>query len=267
MNEDLRFFGATKGKTPFYVTLAGVTHPDPNYHITRSSSRVAVMEYVVEGEGYVWGNGKRVHVEKDTVYLLLCGFDHDYYSDAENPFRKIFLNVSGEDCMNLIRSYGLADRNFFDGRGLLPLFERIPRLIAEERDEIEIQGALQGLFVELLSRLSLAGSESEHSEEALALKHYLDLHPERTVTAEELAATVFRSRDYCQKLFRREFGVTPYAYQLNQRMQKAKTLLADTHLSVGEIAEVLGYSDLHYFSNLFVQKCGCRPLAYRKAKR
>ncbi|MBQ2390296.1 MAG: AraC family transcriptional regulator, partial [Clostridia bacterium] len=34
-----------------------------------------------------------------------------------------------------------------------------------------------------------------------------------------------------------------------------------------EIAEKLGYNDIHYFSNLFQKKCGYRPSSYRKASK
>ena len=132
--------------------------------------------------------------------------------------------------------------------------------------ENEIQAALQGLFVEILARLSYAQAESGYSDEAVKLQNFLNANLDRIVSTKELAAEIYRSPDYCQKLFRREFGVTPYAYQLDRKMQIAKALLTDTTRSVGEIAESLGYSDLHYFSNLFMEKCGCRPLRYRKTR-
>ena len=99
------------------------------------------------------------------------------------------------------------------------------------------------------------------------LKNYLDSHQERIVSADELAKNIFRSKDYCLKLFRREFHITPYAYQIERKMETAKSLLADTHISIGDIAEKLGYSDIHYFSNLFQKKCGCRPSEYRKSRK
>ena len=89
------------------------------------------------------------------------------------------------------------------------------------------------------------------SKEALALKKLLDANPHRSVSAKELSKTIFRSPDYCRKLFFRSFGITPYAYQLEQKTERAKILLRETSLSVGEVAGEVGYEDLHYFSNFF----------------
>lgn len=264
MNEDLKFFSLSKEEVPYYISLAGVTYADSTYRITRAVSKVAVIEYVTEGEGYVWHNGVMHPVGKDTIYFLSQGDMHDYYSDSSNPFTKIFMNVSGVFCERLTAAYGLSGKHFFSGKGMKHLFEKIPMLIHSALPENEIQAALQGLFVEILARLSYAQAESGYSDEAVKLQNFLNANLDRIVSTKELAAEIYRSPDYCQKLFRREFGVTPYAYQLERKMQIAKALLTDTTRSVGEIAESLGYSDLHYFSNLFKEKCGCRPLRYRK---
>lgn len=267
MNEFLKPFACNDKKRPFYISLAGVTYPSPTYHITRTNADTFVIEYVTDGTGYVLADGKMNYVGKDTVYLLMAGEKHDYYADSEDPFNKIFLNISGEFCKQLILAYGLSGKHFFDGSGLKHAFEKIVEVISSEMPDSEMQTVLQGIFVEIISKLSVTVAENKHSEEALKLKNYLDSNISRLVSAGELAKTIFRSQDYCQKLFSREFGITPYAYQLERKIQTAKSLLADTDLSVGEIAEKLGYTDIHYFSNLFQKKCGCRPTEYRKSRR
>lgn len=267
MNEYLKSFIDFKDKSPFYIKLAGITFPDPTYHITRANANVAVIEYVLEGEGYVTIDETTHPVCKNTIYFLPQGKRHDYFSSSEHPFKKIFLNVSGDFCNQLLLSYGLTGKYFFRNIKLRPVFEKIPAIIQSNRSEGEMQSALQGLFIEILSSLSIAQAESTADQEALKLKSYLDNNLHRMISTKEVADSIFRSQDYCQKLFLREFGTTPYAYQLEQKIQTAKTLLADTSLSIQEIGEKIGYPDSHYFSNLFLKKCGCRPSAYRKSKR
>ena len=254
-------------KMPFYITLAGITYPDPAYHITRSHSDVFVIEYILDGDGYVTVNGETNHVYKDMIYFLHSGEQHDYYSDSDKPFTKIFMNVSGEFCERLVLAYSLKGKYFFSRSDLRPAFEKIIAILRSNSSDDEMNSSLQGLFVEILSKLSVALAEATHSDEALILKKYLDTNDHRLISTKELAKLIFRSQDYCQKLFRHEFHITPYAYQLERKMQTAKFLLADTNMSIGEIAGKLGYSDIHYFSNLFQKKCGCRPSAYRKSRR
>ncbi|MBE6631303.1 MAG: AraC family transcriptional regulator [Ruminococcaceae bacterium] len=265
--EFVKAFYPTDTEAPIHIELAGISYPDPKYHIRRNISNIWVIEYVLEGIGYV-KHGNKVHqVTKDTIYLLHKGEPHNYYSDTDEPFSKIFLNVRGSICEQLISSHGLSNEYFFDGSGVKNSFEKILSVINSDDSDNEKQSTLQGIFIEILSRISKVHYESMHSEEALKLKDYLDSNLSGIVSAKELAQIIFRSPDYCLKLFKREFGITPYAYQLERKMQVAKSLLSDTHMSVGEIASTLGYSDLHYFSNLFKEKCGCRPLTYRKKER
>lgn len=266
MNEFLKSFAYTDEETPLYIQLAGITYPDPTYRITRNASEVSVIEYVTDGEGFVMLDGRARRVSADTVYFLPRGEDHCYYADRKNPFTKIFLNVSGGLAEYLRLSYGLSEIRFFDGVGLRPRFEKILEAVRSDMSEFEMQASLQGIFVGILSALAFGLRNAGYTKDALKLKNYVDSHAERIVSTAELAEVIFRSPDYSQKLFVREFGITPYAYQLERKMKIARSLLADTQLPVGDIAERLGYGDIHYFSNLFYKKCGERPLAYRKSK-
>ena len=96
------------------------------------------------------------------------------------------------------------------------------------------------------------------------MKIYLDQNVSRLVSVSELAGQIFRSPDYASKLFKRTYGVTPYAYLLKQKMELACRLLQSTALSVQEIASRLGYEDAHYFSGLFHRAVGQPPSSYRK---
>lgn len=267
MNEHLRSFDVSNVKAPIKIAMAGITYPDPNYYISRKSSECFVIEYVTAGEGQVLLDGKLSRVSGDSVYILFRNERHEYFADKKEPFTKIFLNVTGSMCDQLLLEYGISKRVFVGVSEIKPLFERIIEIIDSGTAECEMQAALQGILTEILSRLSSLLVMDKHSEEALELKNYLDRSLTKQVSAAELAGSIFRSKDYCQKLFYREFGITPYAYCLERKMQMAKALLTNTQSSIGEIAESLGYSDIHYFSNLFLKKCGERPLSYRKSKR
>jgi AraC-like DNA-binding protein len=64
--------------------------------------------------------------------------------------------------------------------------------------------------------------------------------------------------------FRQILGVPPSDFIIEQRLQNARQLLRDSTLTVDEIAESLGYSDVSYFSRQFKAKIGQAPLYYRK---
>ncbi|MBQ7822153.1 MAG: helix-turn-helix transcriptional regulator [Clostridia bacterium] len=264
MEELLHYFPPNIIHTLFYISLAGVTYPNPHYRIDQKFRNISVLEYVTSGKGYVLANGMIHEVGPDTIYFLRKGESHLYFSDTKDPFTKIFLNISGALSNLLSSMYNLEGVYFFNCTELRTTFEKIPEILHYDVNEIEKQIALQGVLVEILARLSYENAKNSYDSEANQLKSYIDSHPERLVSNSELASIIYRSPDYCQKLFRREFFDTPYAYQLKQKMIKAKYLLSNTQMPIGEIGKMLGYEDAQYFSNLFQSKCGCRPSAYRK---
>lgn len=71
------------------------------------------------------------------------------------------------------------------------------------------------------------------------------------------------SKDYFIKSFRKELGVTPVQFIINDKLMKSKLMLASTSMSVKEIAYSLGYTDTSYFVRLFKKHHQISPLQYR----
>lgn len=73
--------------------------------------------------------------------------------------------------------------------------------------------------------------------------------------------------NYASRLFHQQFGLSPHRYFMEQKIQLAKELLAETDHTVGEIADQLHMSSIHYFSLFFKQCTGYAPSDYRKLRR
>lgn len=75
--------------------------------------------------------------------------------------------------------------------------------------------------------------------------------------------------DYIRKLFKKEVGVTPAEYLLNERMKLAQQLLSSgisnrfSAYSVSQVAEACGYSEPLYFSRVFKKYFGVSPSEYK----
>ena len=244
--------------------MAGVSYCDGSYRIVRPASHITVMEYVLAGEGTVLRSGRAVPVGEDQIYILKRGEDHDYRSGAENPWKKIFLNIEGDLPVTLMQEYHIEDEWLFEDRELRPVFEAAAKALESGSESLQQQ--LCALVFYVISRLGTNGNRLEHTSEAIRLKNYLDNLTFRIVSNQELSAHIFRSPDYCVKLFRREYGLSPYDYQIRTKMRIARRLLRDTALTVSEIAQAVGYHDAKYFSGLFKQKCGVCPREYRKSE-
>jgi transcriptional regulator GlxA family with amidase domain len=88
--------------------------------------------------------------------------------------------------------------------------------------------------------------------------------PERTRSSQELADAVGLSFSQFARRFYKMFEMSPREFLLEQRVEKARVLLRESQMTVGEISEALGYRDVGYFSRQFKQKNGLSPLAERK---
>jgi transcriptional regulator GlxA family with amidase domain len=93
---------------------------------------------------------------------------------------------------------------------------------------------------------------------------YVEKHIDRPIRRSELAELVFLSETRFHYVFKNIVGVSPMAYVMNTRMRKAQMLLAQPTLSVTEIRERVGFSEIFHFSKTFTAAFGISPLQYRK---
>ena len=89
-------------------------------------------------------------------------------------------------------------------------------------------------------------------------------HYTESIAVAELARLEHLSESRFRELFRAAFGVSPGKYIIDLRMTLAVELLTNTDLTIAEIAESCGYSDVLYFCRLFSHKQGIPPARYRK---
>ena len=85
------------------------------------------------------------------------------------------------------------------------------------------------------------------------------------LTVDDLAAAAGLSRAHFSREFRRAFGVSPHAYLLTRRLERAATLLRTTDRSVAEICLSVGLLSVGSFTTSFTRAFGRSPTAYRAA--
>jgi two-component system response regulator YesN len=84
------------------------------------------------------------------------------------------------------------------------------------------------------------------------------------LSLQEIAGKVFLTPNYFAGIFKEKTGMTVMDCLTDIRMQKAKELLANTHLKSHEIAIRVGYADTKYFGQVFRKLTGHTPLEYRE---
>jgi len=87
---------------------------------------------------------------------------------------------------------------------------------------------------------------------------------DRRLTVAEMAATVGLSESWFAFVFKQTTGKTPLQWQLANRIDLAKTMLADSGMTVAGIAAQLGFSDQAHLTKAFRQITGETPGAWRR---
>jgi len=262
-NEDIyRIYQKSESKDLIHFTICGITYPDKGYKICRPASGIACIEYIEEGLGTVNIDGKVFIPAAGDSYFLMTGRDQYYYSSEDEPWKKIFVNLSGSLLDSLVEGYGIKDTAYFKG---LDISEEIREIIAlatdgdvDHTDEYVI--ILNRIFIKMRRHIK---EETEVYDIAAVMKDYINTQLTAKFSLDALCAMVDKSQSQVIKLFKRAYGVTPYAYILQKRIDFSKKLLTDTNLTVKQIAERLCFSDEYYFSNIFKKKTGASPSSFR----
>jgi transcriptional regulator GlxA family with amidase domain len=93
----------------------------------------------------------------------------------------------------------------------------------------------------------------------------LALLAERSVcSVRELAREMHLSPDRLQRLFKKEMGMLISGYLVEQRLQKAASLLRTSNLSIKEIAFDVGYEHHSSFTRAFENRFAQSPKDYRE---
>ncbi len=84
------------------------------------------------------------------------------------------------------------------------------------------------------------------------------------LTLKELSEKYFVNSAYLGQLFRKKYKCSFKDFLNQKRVDEAALLLRKTDLKIYQVAEQVGYRDVDYFVNKFIEAKGCTPAKYRK---
>jgi transcriptional regulator GlxA family with amidase domain len=99
------------------------------------------------------------------------------------------------------------------------------------------------------------------------VRDYVEAHLEDNIGLEELAGMAGLSTSHFGRAFKQSEGVSPHRYLLQCRVRHASGLLAETELSLSEIAIASGFADQSHFCRQFGKLVATTPSAYRWSMR
>ncbi|MCX7710002.1 MAG: AraC family transcriptional regulator [Clostridia bacterium] len=92
---------------------------------------------------------------------------------------------------------------------------------------------------------------------------YIQTHPGGILSLDKLSQIACLSRFHFCRLFKAVVGVSPYDYQIQTRIKKARGLLIERK-PIADIAMELGFADQSHFSRFFKRNTGVTPAGFVK---
>jgi len=143
------------------------------------------------------------------------------------------------------------------GKGVNAL--QADRLARLERELLEEHaGVASSVETPVQSRLSTL---------VIEIRKYIDEHYAENISLSDVADHVRLSSGYIGSIFKSQCGFSFRAFLRAVRVSKAKELMHDPRLNLSEIAQLVGYEDVNYFSQAFLVETGVRPSEYRGSGR
>ena len=105
------------------------------------------------------------------------------------------------------------------------------------------------------------GEKSKYVTEAL--NYIKDHYGEYDISVRKIAESLGLSEGHLSHIFKKETDYTINAYITRYRIRSAMKLLQNCRYKVYEVAEMVGYKDITYFSTIFKKIAGVTPSEYQ----
>lgn len=242
----------------------GYFHPSPKGNLSRSKD-CFVFYRNMQGTGLIKTvNGDFTLREKDAIIVrnadklsLSCADEWRYYSVffyAENlrlPLNSLFtlpLLEKEEEILNTLISL-LSSGEFLNGA--------------------KASAILQIFLCDFLSKIHATKNTDDSSPYAETMREtaqYIRENLTQPLSVESLAKRCSFSKNHFCSVFKSHFSVTPKAYILWAKLEKAKLLLKGTDMPVAEISDELCFYSPAHFAYAFKKQYGVTPMEYRKKR-
>lgn len=242
--------------------------------------------YTYRGDRIITTPDKTLFVNGKCLCFIHKDLIHKTSSITENPYECTQIKITEELAKCLQHSIGSAQFEqlftqivyFFEGTAQKKI-EQIIKNMEEEWKHFDeysdklLENLLYQLIVTCIrehsrknfpkQRTAFSSQETQNLlKEAI---RYVELHFRENPSLTETAQAVHISAPYLSKLFTDTLN-TSYSEFLNtKKINHAQKLLLNTQMSMVDIAVECGFSNSHYFSDVFKKTMGISPLKYRKA--
>lgn len=233
------------------------SHARYSYTDNRRGAPSHYIAYMWEGTGHLVGSDRTVDVETGAFLYIPKGYPYQSYWQGFPVVR--FDSYS-------FQSFPHSEAYTYPLQRIDPFpeaMEYLQKLTQDRRVTCTTIGLFYQLLGCLLQRME-AVPLSRHREIIARAESFMRSHESFLIPDVARHCGVSESGLYA--IFRAERGCTPLAAKHKIQVEKARTLLVTTDMSVENISDALGFSSTPYFRKVFEKETGKRPRDVRKER-
>ncbi|ANE46078.1 hypothetical protein SY83_07035 [Paenibacillus swuensis] len=221
--------------------------------------------YIWNGEGEIVLNGNKQRLGRHQCFLFRPGDRVDAWHHPERPLTVTYIHFSidsiTDEFPGLLSNHEFRTPFYFEA--YLERFVHVmtmKELNHHDEARLLLRLILLAFERECVSALSsLTRSNHPHYAVMTEIAALIRENPANVNSVAELAERAYLSPRYFSLKFKEVMGQTVERYIIEKRIERAELLLSTHGMSVGEVADALGYQNIYYFSKQFKKVRGISP--------
>ena len=240
-----------------WCTLVG--HWETRSHNLRNRSlSEMVLIYCQQGKGQFFHGAGAFSIEAGDVFCCFPMVLHGYQADKDEGWGIYWLHCKGSYPLELVQRAGfsaqcpilkLGQSAAVEGR-----FKELLQIARNHEAEVDWQAA------NALQRLLFEFNKNKAYLAANALESAMSYKDDNL---EEIALRAGYSKFHYCRLFKKQMGLSPWAYLTRLKINKARELLLGTQRSIKQVSAELKFENPDYFAKVFKEHTGVSPRNYR----
>lgn len=251
------------------IAEAGVTESHTGYRLERRCPRFHLLVFTLRGAGDVYSDANRRQVKREQLLLVPAGQPFGYVP-ARSPWEFVWFHLPDEECWSHLRGRGMQVRK----TAMTGPIERLSvDFLRESRGRGETAQKASSLYAELMALYihREIGDSDEVDDTGIGnllnqLWDKVGKDLKRDWTVELLAYEMGVSMSHLHRLVRQMYGTSPMKMVTRIRMERAQELLIMHDVSIGVVAELVGYRNQFAFAIAFKRFSGVTPGQFRKRR-
>ncbi|WII35795.1 AraC family transcriptional regulator [Paenibacillus thiaminolyticus] len=257
------------------ILFSGQAKTEPHHRIGPTVHEYYLVHSILSGKGIFVIRGQEYQLRSGDSFFIFPGEMVRYESDGEEPWQYSWVGFRGQEADRILAQIGVGPHvpvlQGYRHHRLNALLRNVTKALHRGGHAGDMEA--EGYFRLILSEYARAAGASLRSgkedtrtdieRQVEQAARWLTLQHDKSISIDELAQKLGYHRTYLSKMFRKQMGESPMQFLLRIRMERARTLLLTTKLTMEQIAASVGYEDALYFSKLYKKWYKRSPTAHR----